>query len=107
MMVKSVQLGFILALTCVMLSCVAGTRNRETATMTGTIRVVGNEPRIHVVLTTEDAQDTLVTGALTEELRRHHEGEVVALEGSSCTSPFPQFSRCFRATRITIINNGQ
>jgi hypothetical protein len=89
-------------------SCAAGIRNGKDVTLTGTIRVVGNEPFTHVVLTVSGGEnapalDYVMTGPLTEELRRHHQGEVISLDGSICTPP-PRFTRCFRPSQITIID---
>ena len=92
-------------------SCAAGVRNRDAVTLTGTVRVVGNEPFAHVVLTVPDAAeksgavDHLLTGPLLEELQRHHQGERVALEGVPCTVPARQtLTHCFRPSKITIMN---
>ena len=38
-------------------------------TVTGKIRVVGNEPFTHLVITTDDGKDYLVQGDLEKELR--------------------------------------
>ena len=38
-------------------------------TVTGKIRVVGNEPFTHLVITTEEGQDYLIQGDLEKELR--------------------------------------
>ncbi|OGW45842.1 MAG: hypothetical protein A2078_10710 [Nitrospirae bacterium GWC2_57_9] len=103
-MIKFTQAVLLLALLCTTQSCVAGGKDREVLTMTGTIRVVGNEPFTHLVLTEDDGKDTVLTGPLAEELRRHHQGGIVALEGTACTSPSPRFSRCLKPSRLTIVN---
>ena len=38
-------------------------------TVTGKIRLVGNEPFTHLVITTEDGKDYLIQGDLEKELR--------------------------------------
>ncbi len=76
------------------------------ATITGTIRLVGNEPFARVVLTTAGSgkstgeHDYLLIGPLQKELRELYQGRMVTLEGNPCASPTPQFSRCFEPAKI-------
>jgi hypothetical protein len=42
---------------------------QEMLTVTGKIRLVGNEPFTHLVITTDDGKDYLVQGELENELR--------------------------------------
>jgi hypothetical protein len=42
---------------------------QEMLTVTGKIRLVGNEPFTHLVITTDDGKDYLVQGELEKELR--------------------------------------
>jgi hypothetical protein len=86
----------------------------EPLTITGTIRVVGNEPFTHVVLTETDvsektsrARDYLIIGPLAEELRKRYQGHVVTLEGTICASPSPQFIKCFQPARIVTVKDGK
>jgi hypothetical protein len=76
------------------------------ATITGTIRLVGNAPFARIVLTREATvpdsgeRDYLLIGPLQEKLSKQYQGRLVTLEGSPCSSPTPQFTRCFEPTRI-------
>lgn len=85
--------------------CAMGSRPSP-VTITGTIRLVGNAPFARVVLTREDSvqgsgeRDYLLIGPLQEELRKQYQGRLITLEGTPCTSPTPQFSKCFEPTRI-------
>jgi hypothetical protein len=95
-------------------SCTAIAKNSEPVTMTGTIRVIGNEPLTHLVLTARDNTDRavkngdyLIIGPLSEELRNRYQGKAVTLEGTICTSPSPEFTRCFKPTRIVTVKDGQ
>jgi len=106
------RLGIIVTLIFATQSCFAGAKSAEPATITGTIRVVGNEPFTHVVLTPGDHadnaernRDCLIIGPLAEELRRHHQGHIVVLEGMTCASPAPEFTQCFNPTRIVNVRN--
>ena len=61
--------------------------NPETKVLTGTIRIVGNEPFTHVVLTVGESadqaiggRDYLIVGPLGEQLRKKHRGK-----SSQCT----------------------
>jgi hypothetical protein len=78
------------------------------ATITGTIRLVGNVPFARIVLTPTDSgrgtkeQDYLLIGPLQDELRKQYQGRLVTLEGTPCASPTPQFGKCFEPTRIIV-----
>lgn len=82
-----------------------GTRRPVLMTMTGTVRVVGNEPFTRLVLTVGDPRmrerNYLLVGPLGEELRRGHQGRRVTLEGRTCRSPLPEFADCFEPLRIS------
>jgi hypothetical protein len=69
-------------------------------TISGTVRVVGNEPLTHVVVTvaekTDGEVDYLITGPLGKKLKGGFQGKKVTLEGEFCASPLPQFRKCFR-----------
>lgn len=84
--------------------CAMGVRKTDAATLTGTVRVVGNEPFTRLVLTTADSggsgKDYLLVGPLRDELRKSYQGQKVSLEGALCTSPEPRFSNCFEPVRI-------
>jgi hypothetical protein len=43
--------------------------NKEMITITGTIRLIGNEPFTHLIITTDDGKDYLIKGRLEKELR--------------------------------------
>jgi hypothetical protein len=84
-----------------------GGKTSEYRTITGTIRVIGNEPFTHLVLTegyesgdTAKTQDYLITGDLEKELRQKYQLRKVTLEGSICKSPTPEFTHCFQPTKI-------
>lgn len=73
----------------------------------GVVRVAGNEPFTHTVVTTsEDGKDGpvrtdfLVSGPLAESLRAGYQGKTVILEGSEIPCRTPMFRRCFLPTRI-------
>jgi hypothetical protein len=77
------------------------------ATITGTVRLVGNEPFAHLVLTPGDnpdktprEQEYLLVGPLTDKLKKQYQSRKITLEGSMCTSPSPEFSKCFRPSGI-------
>lgn len=74
---------------------------RKPVTISGTVRVVGNEPFTRLILTPgEGERDWLLVGPLQEELRRRYQGRRVTLEGEPCPPPTPEFSRCFKPSRI-------
>ena len=74
---------------------------RRPVTVSGTVRVVGNEPFTRLVLTpAAGGSDWLLVGPLQDELRRRHQGQRVTLEGEPCPPPTPEFSRCFKPSRI-------
>ncbi|MDD2338384.1 MAG: hypothetical protein PHD01_17650 [Geobacteraceae bacterium] len=82
-------------------------QNPDTQVLTGTIRVVGNEPFSKVVLTlgvnpdisTID-QQYLIVGPLRDSLRRSYQGKKLTLEGELCTSPDPAFKNCFNPAKV-------
>jgi hypothetical protein len=79
--------------------------NAKGATITGTVRVVGNEPLTHLVVTVDEEKggksvDYVIIGALEKELRNRYQGNKVTLHGEMCTSPLPQFRKCFRPSMI-------
>lgn len=84
--------------------CAMGVRKPDVTTLTGTVRVVGNAPFTRLVLTTTDQQgkgtDYLLLGPLLDELRKQYQGQNVSLIGTPCTSPVPQFAKCFEPVRI-------
>jgi len=43
--------------------------DQEMLTVTGKLRLVGNEPFTHLVITTDDGKDCLIQGNLEKELR--------------------------------------
>ena len=99
------------ALTVVLLlllaSPVGAMGGRKQVTITGTVRIVGNEPFTRVVLTVsrgdgaaDGARDWLITGPFQEELRKRHQGKQVTLTGEPCSPPSPEFSRCFQPVKI-------
>ena len=50
-------------------SAVASKRDSEMISLRGTIRLVGNEPFTHLVITTDDGKDYLIKGRFEQELR--------------------------------------
>ncbi|WP_214173914.1 hypothetical protein [Geomobilimonas luticola] len=83
--------------------CAMGVRKPGATTLTGTVRVVGNEPFTRLVLTTAGGvrgKDYLLLGPLLDELRKRYQGQKVSLEGALCTSPEPRFSNCFEPVRV-------
>jgi hypothetical protein len=85
--------------------CAMGMADKAgSATIIGTARVVGNEPLTHVVVTVAERTgagvDYLITGPLEKELRDRYQGKEVTLEGEFCSSPLPQFRKCFSPSRI-------
>lgn len=79
----------------------------EPETVTGTVRVVGNEPFTRLVLTTAGNQgkegkgkEYLLTGPLQGELRGKYQGVRVTLEGRECPPQSPEFAGCFEPFRI-------
>ncbi len=109
MVKKIIRLCMILTFVWAVQSCIAGAKDNQPATVNGTIRVIGNEPFTQVVIRMnplkdkgEKDRDTLVIGPLVQELRRDFQGKVVTLEGAACASPSPQFSKCFKPTKIMV-----
>jgi hypothetical protein len=93
------KLCAVLLLASVTPGCAVG--RSSDLTVSGTIRLVGNEPFSQVVLATvEGGGDFLLVGPLRDRLRREYQGQVVTLEGKTCKSPTPQFSRCLEPSRI-------
>jgi hypothetical protein len=96
-----------LVLLCTLLGCAMNMQGAGTKVITGTVRVVGNEPFTRLVLTvgenpdvaTRD-QDYLIDGPLGEELRRNYQWKKLTLEGTLCSSPDPAFKKCFNPVRI-------
>ena len=73
----------------------------------GVVRVVGNEPFTHVVVSSPsdaagvaDRIDFLIEGPLAAELRARYQGRTIALEGTDCRERSPLFRNCFAPTRI-------
>lgn len=97
-------IGALLVLLAVGCGYAMGSRKPLPATLSGTVRVVGNEPYSHLVLTTADREgrqaDYLLVGPLQERLRTKYQGQRVTLEGEPCASPSPRFAHCFTPTRI-------
>ncbi len=86
--------------------CATGSRPGP-VTITGTIRLVGNEPFARLVLTPDEnfgntprEREYLLVGPLTDELKRKYQLKRIRLEGSICVSPSPGFARCFKPSRI-------
>jgi hypothetical protein len=86
--------------------CAMGvTDNVKGATITGNLRVVGNEPLTHVAVTVEEERDGtgvdyLIIGPLANKMRDRYQGKKVSLKGEICSSPLPQFKKCFRPSKI-------
>jgi len=105
--------GVALVLLFAVLGCAKNMQGAETTIITGTIRVVGNEPFSRVVLTvgenpdmaTRD-QDYLIVGPLAEELRRNFQWKKLTLEGTPCSLSDPAFKKCFNPSRIVGRSNG-
>jgi hypothetical protein len=81
------------------------THDSKSGTIAGTVRVVGNEPLTHVVITAEEEKggrgvDYLIIGSLEKELRSRYQGKKVTLQGEMCSPPLPQFRKCFRPSKI-------
>jgi hypothetical protein len=92
----------------------AMTSRPVTTTITGTIRLVGNEPFAHLVLIPGDNPDKtprgqvyLLVGPLTDKLKKQYQSMEITLEGSECASPSPEFSKCFRPSGIKKNSGGQ
>lgn len=80
---------------------------RSKSSITGTIRLVGNEPFAQLVLIPGENPDKttrdkvyLLIGPLADKLKKDYQSRKITLEGSECASPSPEFSRCFRPTGI-------
>ncbi|HDO25076.1 MAG TPA: hypothetical protein ENG95_00345, partial [Nitrospirae bacterium] len=79
----------------------------ELITISGTIRVVGQEPFSYLVLSVGDdlskavkKQDYLIVGPLEKRLKGDYQWKRVKLEGMICLSPTPEFTKCFKPSRI-------
>jgi hypothetical protein len=103
---RSFFLGLFLILCFAAQGCSMGmTDNAKGETLTGILRVVGNEPLTHLAVTVGEERggrgvDYLIVGPLERELRGTYQGKKVTLEGEMCSSPLPQFKKCFRPSRI-------
>ena len=87
--------------------CAMSVQDSGSKVLTGTIRIVGNEPFTHVVLTVgENAdrasgdRDYLIVGPLGEQLRKKCQGKKLTLHGTLCPSPDPGFKKCFNPSRV-------
>ena len=60
---------FILFLSPCTVHTVDSERDQDMLTVTGKIRIVGNEPFTHLVITTDDGKDYSIEGDLEKELR--------------------------------------
>ena len=61
--------SFIVFLSSCTVHAVDSKAGHEMLTVTGKLRLVGNEPFTHLVITTDDGKDYLIEGALEKELR--------------------------------------
>ena len=93
--------------------CTMTMPNPETKVLTGTIRIVGNEPFTHVVLTVGESadqaiggRDYLIVGPLGDQLRKKHQGKKLTVHGTFCTSPVPGFTKCFNPSKIVAGEGG-
>ena len=83
-------------------------RANTPVTLQGVIRVVGNEPFTHVVLTVADdasgksgsAADYEIIGPLVKDLRLHYQMRKVTLNGVSCKPRTPGFKNCLEPSGI-------
>ena len=83
-------------------------QSEDVLTVQGTIRVVGNEPFTHVVISAPDdaagksgaVLNWLITGPLAGELRTNYQFKSIILEGTACTSSSPEFKKCLNALKI-------
>ena len=89
-------------------ACAAGPdRTAKFRTIRGVVRVVGNEPFTHVVVTSpgDDAGGTgridyQIVGPLAAELRSGYQGRAITLEGRDAPPSWPGFRYGFEPTRI-------
>ncbi len=89
-------------------ACAAGPdRKPAVRTLSGVVRVVGNEPFSHVVVSSpSDAAgvagrtDYLIEGPLAAELRARYQGRSVVLEGTEVRPSRPRFRHAFAPSRI-------
>jgi hypothetical protein len=84
--------------------CAMGGRRGDATILSGTVRLVGNEPFSRLILTTsegdEKRKDYLLVGPLRDELGKRYQGQEVSLEGAQCLSPEPRLPNCFEPVRI-------
>ncbi len=93
-------LAFTLGLVCILAfaaqGCAAGRASAPEETITGTIRLVGNEPFTHLVIMDEETgRAYLIQGPLEKELK-NYQMKKLTLRGEGCQSPSPQFKYCFK-----------
>lgn len=104
MLQMAVRIILVIMLLGILPNCAS--RNGALVTLNGTIRVIGNEPLVYVVIRTGTAEDQdrdfLITGPLTGELRHDFQGKVVTLIGKICSSPVPQINKCLKPTKIIV-----
>ena len=89
-------------------------RTDNAVTLQGVIRVAGNEPFTHVVLTVADeasgkagaGADYEIIGPLAKELRLHYQMRKVTLKGMKCTSRTPRFKNCLEPSGIVESEGG-
>ena len=90
-------------------------RADELVSLQGVIRVVGNEPFTHVVLTVADdasvktgtPTDYMLLGPLAKDLRMHYQMKKVTLKGTICESRTPGFSKCLEPSSIEESEGGK
>lgn len=87
--------------------CTMSVQDSTVKSLTGMVRVVGNEPFTRVVLTVDGApglaagdRDYLIIGPLEKELRKSYQRKKLTLLGSFCVSPDPDFKKCFNPSKI-------
>jgi len=93
--------------------CAMSVQNSGSKALTGTVRVVGNEPFTQVVLTVggnadraTGSRDYLIVGPLDEELREKYQGKKLTLHGTFCASPDSGFKKCFNPSKIVEGDDG-
>ena len=81
-------------------------RDRETVTMAGTVRVVGNEPFTRLVLTVQDPKngnhqtDLVIKGPLAGDIRERYQGKVIIVEGRRCAEEASGHLSCIEPERV-------
>jgi len=83
----------------------------ENGSITGIVRVVGNEPFAKVVVTDADPKAGMVNnwqiiGPLAPELRGKWQMKKVTLEGETCKPTAPEFKKCFQPSKIINLVKG-